>query len=474
MGAFVSFGIVLLVYAVAGQIATARGTGSEQDYLVGGRSSGRYLVALSAGAAATSGFAMIGGVGSGYTMGVVAVLIPVAWFIGDLLFWSLFPARIHRLSTDTGCTTVPALLAVTSPDRSTLSVRSLAGWCIVIFVSLYASSQLLAAGKTLRALFPVSLSWGIVISTVIIIIYCARGGLRASIWTNALQGIMILATTVGMLLLIVVKCGGVAAIVRSLAAHYPELLNPLHVSGTWILLGLFLAGFTFAALGFDLSTPQLLVRVMAGRDAHEAAAAKWYYLAFIQITWITMAIFGMVAHLALPHIADPEQALPVYATAHLPPWLVGLVIAGIFSAIVSTLEAQVLVISSSLSVDIAPKVHKHLLSRFGTRLDMVVTVIVGVMLAAITLSISATVFQLIVFSTNILAAAFGPVILVVLFNLRTTPMSLKVAMVTGMFAAILWCVTGLNHIILEALPGMLAGLVGYAVAIRVSSLRRNA
>jgi sodium/proline symporter len=474
MGAFISFSAVLLLYGVIAELAVRRGRRTEQDYLTGGRASGRLLVALSAGAASASGFVMLGAVGSGYTMGIAAVLIPVAWFFGDLAFWSLFPARIHRLSTQSGCNTVPALLAVAAADRSRLPVRSLAALCIVVFVGLYASAQLLAAGKTMNALFPIPLSWGIAASAVIVVAYCARGGLRASIWTNAMQAVVMLLTTTGMLGAIVVHCGGVTEAFEALSSLHPQLLDPLHVSGTWPLLIVFLAGFTAAAVGFDLSTPQLLVRIMAGRSSHEAASAKWYYLAFMQITWASMALFGLLARLALPEMGDPEQALPVFAAAELSPWITGLVLAGMFSAIASTLEGQMLVISSSLAVDIAPALHDRLLAALGERVDVIVTFLVGGLLAAVTLSQSATVFDLIVFAANALSSAFAPMMLVVLYGLRTSPAALKAAMCAGILVAVSWRAAGWHGALLEALPGIVAGLFAHAAVVRSSAPERRA
>lgn len=467
MSALFSFAVVLIAYAVIAEFALARGTGSEHDYLLGGRASNRVLVGLSAGAASASGFIMTGAVGSGYTLGLTAVFIPLAWFFGDLVFWSLFPARIHRLATRTGCETVPALLGATTPDRSRFPVRSVAAVCIVIFVGQYASAQLLAAGKTLNALFEIPRSAGILVSAIIIVAYCARGGLRASIWTNAMQAVVMVLTSVGVLAAIVMDCGGPANAIAGLAAGHPQLLDPFLVNRNWLLMALFVAGFAGAAVGFDLSTPQLLVRVMSGRDSQEAAAAKWYYLLFMQITWITMALFGMFARLALPDIADPEQALPAYALAMLPPWVVGLIIAGMFSAIASTLEGQFLVLSSSLAVDVAPSVHARLTGKFGARLDAVVTGFVGAALAIFTLGISSTIFDLIIFSANMLSAAFAPVMLLVLYGARRTPASLKAAMCTGIVVAMSWRLLGWHTVMLEAVPGMLAGFLANYCVTRV-------
>ena len=465
VAAALTFSGVLVLYAVIAQLAAARGTGSRQDYLLGGRASNRLVIALSAGAASTSGFVMIGAVGAGYNMGVTAVFMPLAWFAGDLLFWNLFPSRIHRLAGDTGCSTIPSLLEVTVRDASIVSVRRLSAFLIVVFVGLYAAGQLLAAGKTVNALFDIPLHWGIAAAGAVILVFCARGGLRASIWTNALQAVLMLLTTVGMLIAGVIACDGPGAALDGLLNNHPELLDPLSATGNAWLLGLFLLGFAAAAFGFDLSTPQFLVRVMAGRNEREVAAAQWYYLAFMQITWITMALFGMLARLIFPEIADPEQALPHFAVTLLPPWLTGLVIAGIFSAISSTLEGQLLVISSSLAIDFSPATYGRLAERIGTRLDALVTIGVGLVLILVTVNVSGTVFDLIVFSATALSAAFAPVMLIVLLRAPATPASLKAAMISGIAMAIAWRTAGMHVLMIETLPGLLAGLAGNSVTV---------
>jgi sodium/proline symporter len=462
VGALPSFAAVLAVYAVAAHLAVTRGTGTDSDYLTAGRSAGRMLVGLSAGAASASGFIMTGAVGAGYAIGLSALFMPLSWFAGDLLFWSLFPARIHRLAKRHGCETVPALLGAAVPDPARISVRAVAALCIVVFVGLYAAGQLLAAGKTLNAVSGMPQDWAILTAALIVILYCARGGLRASMWTNALQAVVMISIACGALAFAVMDCGGWGAMLERLAVAHPSLLDPLGVAGTWPLLALFAAGFAGAALGFDLSTPQLLVRVMAGRDDREAAAARWYYLGFMQLTWCAMTLFGVAARVLLPDLGDPEQALPLYALANLPPWITGLVMAGIFSAIASTLEGQFLVLSSSVAVDIAPALRARLP---GRQLDAAATAAVGLVLGVLTMGVAATVFDLIIFAANALSAAFAPVMLILLTGSRATPASLKWAMTVGVLVAVAWRWAGWDRMLLEALPGIVAGLAAHRIVL---------
>ena len=98
VGTLFSFGCFILLFIVIGVVASRRGTGTESDYILGSRSFGRIFIGLSAGSASASGFLMVGASGSGYAIGLSALVIPIGYFLGDLVFWLFFPARLNRVS----------------------------------------------------------------------------------------------------------------------------------------------------------------------------------------------------------------------------------------------------------------------------------------------------------------------------------------------------------------------------------------
>jgi sodium/proline symporter len=468
-----SFSFFVVVFLGVGAFAAKRSAPNDVDYLLGSRSFGTWFIGLSAGATGNSGFIMLGAVGMGYTMGLSGVIMALAWFLGDLLFWSFFPEKFNRVARDRDCSTIPELLSSGIPGRGSVAIRQLAGLLIVVLIGAYTAAQFSAAAKTLNVFFDLNMNVGIVVSALAILAYCTTGGLRASLWTDVVQAIIMLGITTGMLTSAYAAAGGFSAIQEGLNAIDPSLTNFTGTFTTWTLIA-FVLGYAAAGFGFGISQPQLLVRLLAGRSPEETRKAKWIYLLFIQYTWLCMALFGMAARLLIPGIDDPEQALPIYAFENFNPWLVGVILAGIFSAIASTADSQVLVSSSSLAIDVAPGFYKKMSARFGVRYQQVVTVAVGMLAALAAIFFSSNVFTLIIFALSTLASSLGPAMFNVILKRPTNTLAISSCMVAGLAVAVSWRMLGYNEMLNESLPGFLTGLVVHDIVVRLSSRRKQA
>ena len=181
-----------------GVFAAKRSAPTDVDYLLGSRSFGTWFVGLSAGATGNSGFIMLGAVGMGYTMGLSGVVMGLAWFLGDLTFWSFFPEKFNRIGRDRNCNTVPELLSSGIPGKDGVVIRQLAGLLIVVLIGAYTAAQFSAAAKTLNVFFDLDMTVGIAVSALAILAYCTTGGLRASLWTDVVQAIIMIGITTGM------------------------------------------------------------------------------------------------------------------------------------------------------------------------------------------------------------------------------------------------------------------------------------
>jgi sodium/proline symporter len=456
----ITFLVFVIFFLSIGAYAVKRSLNTDEDYLLGGRSFGTIFVALSAGATGNSGFIMLGAVGMGYTMGISGILLGLAWFLGDITYWSIFPGKINRVSTARNTYTVPELLgsSVKNNQNKHNSVRAIAGIITIIFVGAYLAAQFSAAAKTLNVFFDLSHTVGIILSAIAILLYCTKGGIRASIWTDFVQAIIMIAITTSMLGVAYIAAGGYNEIVAGLNSISPELTKITSGFTAWTLIA-YILGYAFAGFGFGLSQPHVLVRIMAGRSEEEVRKARWTYVLFIQLTWICMVLFGVIARLLVPEIADPEQALPTYAMLNFSPLFVGLVLAGIFSAIASTADSQLLVCSSSFAVDIAPNFYERMKSRFGIRYQQVVTVLVGI-LGVIAASFSTlNVLNLVIFAFSALACSVGPAVVIVSLNRPTSALALNSCMLSGCALAIIWRLLGYNEALNESLPGFIFAII---------------
>jgi sodium/proline symporter len=303
----------------------------------------------------------------------------------------------------------------------------------------------------------------------VILAYAVKGGLQSSIPTQFVQALIMLFTTIGMFILAVYIGGGPIQIAADLNSLDPDLLSLDGGHGALFII-LIILGFSSAAFAFDVGQPQLLVRIMATKSPEEAAKARWIYIGFMQITWISMTLFGVIMSVLLPDIADPEQALPIFARENLPPLLAGATMAGIFAAVASTLDGQLLVLSSSIGVDLSPRFYRRMIDRFGVRYQEWVTAIVTVILAVASIAMigNSTVFTLIVFSATALGVSVGCAMFISLSGWKTSAAAMSTGLLAALMVAVVWRHMGFSALLLEALPAFLTGLLVHWVVIRMT------
>jgi SSS family solute:Na+ symporter/sodium/proline symporter len=228
----------------------------------------------------------------------------------------------------------------------------------LVFLGTYAAAQLNAGGKALQALFGWDPRSGALIVAAIVAAYCLAGGMRASIWTDVAQSVVMFVAMGAMLAIGLATVGGVGSAVAGLS-RVPGYLDPfppdLLLPGAAGML-LFVVGWMFAGMSV-IGQPHIMVRFMALNDPNSLARARVYYYGFFTLFYGMAACVGLLSRLLLPELEtlDPELALPMMAVELLPPVFVGVVIAGIFAATMSTADSLVLSCSSALTHDLLPQ-----------------------------------------------------------------------------------------------------------------------
>ncbi|NEO16714.1 MULTISPECIES: hypothetical protein [unclassified Moorena] len=171
-----SFALFLVIFLWIGALAAKSSDNTESDYLLGSRSFGKVFVGLSAGATGNSGWIMIGTVGMAYSMGVSAMLMVIAWFLGDLTFWTLFPDKINQISREQNSQTIPEFLGSTvKKPQGRRIITLIVAVITVVFIGAYTAAQFAAAAKTLDVFFGVDPTIGALIAAGSILVYCVTG-----------------------------------------------------------------------------------------------------------------------------------------------------------------------------------------------------------------------------------------------------------------------------------------------------------
>jgi len=296
-------------------------------------------------------------------------------------------------------------------------------------------------------------------------VYCIAGGIRASIWTDAAQSIVMVIAMAALLVVAVLKLGGPVDALNELRA-IPDYMNwfpqdlvvPGAIGGILFIVSWLFAGFSV------IGQPHIMVRFMTLSETGSMNQARlWYYISFTVFYAMAVAV-GLLSRLYLPDIGsfDAELALPSIALELLPGPMVGIVLAGIFAATMSTADSLVLSCSAAISHDILPQnIERTTLLKLST---------VGVTAVALLMALmnNQSVFSLVIMAWSGLASAFAPLLVALCVGMRPSQRVSMIAVFVGLVVALLWRLAGLQEAIYEGLPGILAGSLALYIGNRLA------
>lgn len=452
--AFIAF---LMAFTLVGVSSSRVSRGTSQDYYIASGSVRPWLVGLSAVATNNSGYMFIGVIGYTYVTGLATIWMMVGWIVGDFIASTFVHSRLRQATVRSGEVSYAGVLSRWYGAEQP-ALQRVIGALSLLFLLAYASAQLVAGSKALHVLFDWPIWAGAVLGAVLVTLYCFAGGIRASIWTDAAQSLVMVVAMALLLVVTVDSLGGMDSVLAQMAAvdgfldlmpQAEDLALPGAAGGILFALGWLFAGFSV------IGQPHVMVRFMTLNEGrHMVQARCWYYLWFTTFYCLATGV-GMLSRIFLPESADfdAELALPTMAVELLPPVLVGLILAGVFAATMSTADSLVLSCSAALTHDLAPNQIKN------TRVIKLATL--GVCLAALTWALfnEQSVFSLVILSWSGLASAFAPLLIVLCLGRRPGTRLSLLAVLTGLGVALLWRYVGLHTAIYEGLPGIVSGLL---------------
>ncbi|GAB5443754.1 MAG: sodium/proline symporter PutP [Fuerstiella sp.] len=471
-----SFLVFLGIFVLIGVSSARARKSTTDDYLLAGRDVPPWLAALSAVATNNSGFMFIGQIAYSYRVGIESVWMMVGWVVGDFIAWQIVHPRVRRQSEEQNVVTLPALLgrAGSSGQQTQRSVVVAAGLLTFVLLGVYAAAQLKAGSTALQTLFGWPPEVGAVIGAVIVVLYCFSGGIRASIWTDAAQSIVMILAMVTLLLAASREVGPPAAVWDNLRQQDPTLVE-------WIPpdlkfgFGLYLLGMTFGGFG-AIGQPHILVRFMAIRSVDEIRRARWIYFAWFIPFFVASIAVGLYARAFMPDLLSipltegmleaqaTELAMPEMARRLLPDILIGLTLAGLFSATMSTADSQILVCSSAITQDINPRWKTSYL------VSKVATLAVAALALSVALYAGQGVFALVLIAWSALGAGIGPALLLRLVGVRLSSSTILLMMTAGVGTVIFWNAAGYDGDVFKLLPGMLAAFAMWPVGTVIDRL----
>ncbi|RWZ57992.1 sodium/proline symporter PutP [Halobacillus fulvus] len=476
--------IVYLIGMLGIGFAAYKLTSDLSDYVLGGRRLGPGVAALSAGASDMSGWLLLGLPGAIYASGLAEAWIGVGLAIGAYLNWQ-FVARRLRVMTEivNDSITIPDYLENRFNDNSHI-LRVISALVILLFFTFYTSSGMVAGAKLFEASFAIDYTTALWVGAIVTITYTFLGGFLAVSWTDFVQGILMFLALIAVPIVAVSELGGWDAATDAVAAIDPSHLNMVQGVGALAIISSLAWG-----LGY-FGQPHILVRFMALRSPKDVPKAR-----FIGMGWMVLGLYGAIftglfglayintADVAsldtfnaevmteggIQMLADSEKIFITFSQILFHPVIAGILLAAILSAIMSTIDSQLLVSSSALAEDF----YKALFRKNATEKELVWVgriAVAGIALIAVILAYNpdSTVLGLVSYAWAGFGAAFGPVIILSLFWKGLTRNGALAGIIVGAVVVVVWAdlLSGGIFDLYEIVPGfILSGLAAILVSM---------
>lgn len=465
--------LYMVIMLVIGWYAYKRTT-NLNDYMLGGRSFGPAVTALSAGAADMSGWLLMGLPGAIYLSGLVEAWIAIGLTLGAYLNWLLVAPRLRvytQVSSDS--ITIPSFLESRLKDKSRL-LRIASGIIILVFFTFYVSSGMVAGGKFFMSSFDTGYHTGMLIVAAVVIAYTLFGGFLAVSYTDFVQGLTMFLALLLVPIFGLTLTGGFAETAASIREVNPDALS--------LVKGATIAG-VISSIAWGLGyfgQPHIIVRFMAIKSVKETKNARR-----IGIGWMALSLFGAIAT-ALVGIAyfqqnagaelvDAETVFIALGQIIFHPFIAGVMLAAVLAAIMSTISSQLIVTSSALVEDLYKAIMKtDATDKQYVFLGRMAVLVVSLVALALAWPNNDSILKLVSFAWAGFGGAFGPIILLSLFWRKLTSQGALWGMVAGAITVGVWgTIDALSNSLYEIVPGFIICLV-VAYFVSLMTYRPNA
>jgi sodium/proline symporter len=444
---FVAYLILILFLG----IKAYRRTHSLDDYILGGRKLGSVVTALSVGASDMSGWLLLGLPGAIYLSGLNEIWIGIGLVLGAYCNWLFVSKRLRIYSAQ-------ANNSLTLPDYfenrfndTTRVLRLVSAFVILLFFTFYTASGLVGGAILFENSFGMQYSTALISGGLIIVGYTFIGGFLAVVWTDAVQAVLMFLALLVAPTVVILSSGGAEAVWQQMQAVNPQ--------STELFSNMTLIGFlSLIAWGLGyVGQPHILARFMAVENPQKLVAARR-----IAMVWMVLVLFGSVAtglagiaYFADNPLENPETVFIALSQQLFNPWVAGIITAAILSAIMSTVDSQLLVSSSVISEDfyrvfVRPQAsEKELL--MVSRGAVIAIALLAMVIAS---DRESRMLDLVSYAWAGFGAAFGPVIVFSLFWRSMTAASAIAGMIVGAVTVVVWSnLTGGLFDLYEIVPG---------------------
>lgn len=413
----------------------ARRTQSAADFVLGGRTIGPWVTALSFIAVYFSSVLIIGGGAFGYKFGMATIWIgAINVLVGCTLCWIILGRRVRTMTEKLGVRTISGFFArrFDSPAAGMYSAA-----VIFLFLIIYNVSVVKGMANAFEVLMDLPYWGGVLISGLVIIFYVVLGGYKAVVWTGFIQAWVMIFSLLLLLFKTTGAVGGFGEGMRRLAEIGDGYVATPGVWG-WAGLVSFSLVVSFGVWGM----PQLVIRFYSIKNVKTFRLGTLIVTAGAAVAVIPY-ITGAFSRLLLPGLENPDLAIPMLVEKVLSPWGAAILLAGVVAAGMSTFAGVLIIVSSSLVSDIWKHgLRRNLTGQQEVFANRVVSAAVGLVALAIALKPPALILVLTGFSWAVIASTNLWPLLFGLYVKRVSRVGVLASMVLGSLTAVVWTWAG--------------------------------
>ena len=455
-----------------------------KDYYVGGKKLGYWVVAFSTRATGESAWLLLGLTGLGAIAGISAFWVVLGEVLGVSIAWILMAKRFKRITDRYNSITIPDYLVSRFKSKSN-TIRILSSLFLSFFIIVYVSAQIDATGSAFEAFLGWNYFFGAIAGYSIVLLYILFGGFIAVAWSDLIQGSLMFFA---LCLLPIIGFMSYDISLWEKIENIDSGLVSVWGSGGFNSINLAtIIGYLCIGLAF-LGSPQIFVRFMSIKNENQINKGKWVAILFTLITDSAAVMIGILARYFFTDVGSDAEAilgnngqnsLILMVEYLLPVVFVGIYMAVVLAAIMSTVDSLLVLASSAIVRDIYQKtLNPTIQIKNLTRISRISTFIMAsiALIVAILVAISTperTIFWFVLVGFHGIAASFCPTIILSLFWKGFTEKGAIASMIVGFLGVLFFkfIMPKVEHIgiyfdkIAELAPALLLGLItGYIVS----------
>ena len=457
--------------AIYAYVKRQKGGDFLSEYYVGNRSMTGFVLAMTTASTYASASSFIGGPGAAYKYGLGWVLLAMIQVPAVWLALGALGKKFALLSRETNALTINDLLLYRYKNKYLVWIA-----CVALLIAFFAAMtvQFIGGARLLETTIGIPYTQALLIFALTVGIYTFIGGFRAVVLTDTIQGTVMILGTIVLLVGVIYQVGGVESAVKKLTEIDPSLVSPY---GPKDMLDFqFMASFWILVCFGVVGLPHTAVRCMAFKDSKALHNGMLIGTIVLTIIMFGMHLAGALGRAIVPDLTVSDKVIPSLMLQVLPPIVAGIFLAAPMSAIMSTVDAQLIQSSSIFVKDLYLAAKPQAVQnqkRIG-RISSVITLILTALLIFASLNPPDMIIWLNLFAFGGLEASFLWVIVLGLYWDKANAYGAISSMLVGLISFILLTQFGIKLLGFNPIaPALVFGLIAFLVGNKIGEKRHS-